>query len=38
MIPKIKVELTENFDNLDLGVESIRSWKDFEMKFCKPNR
>lgn len=33
IIPKRRVDLTENFDKVDLGVEAIGSWKEFEKKF-----
>lgn len=33
VIPKRKVDLTENFDKVDLGVKSIGSWEEFEEKF-----
>ncbi|MCP8312998.1 MAG: hypothetical protein H3Z53_01310 [archaeon] len=33
IIPKRRVDLTENFDKVDLGVEAIGSWKEFERKF-----
>ncbi|MDH5704298.1 MAG: hypothetical protein OEY99_08795 [Aigarchaeota archaeon] len=33
IIPKRRADLTENFDKVDLGVESIGSWKEFERKF-----
>jgi len=33
IIPKRRVDLTENFDKVDLGVEAIGSWKQFEKKF-----
>ncbi|MFQ6095162.1 MAG: hypothetical protein ACE5NN_03355 [Candidatus Bathyarchaeia archaeon] len=32
IIPKRKVDLTLNFDKIDLGVEAIRSWKEFEKR------
>ena len=32
IVPKRRVDLTENFDNVDLGVEGIGSWKQFEKK------
>lgn len=32
IIPKRKVDLTLNFDKVDLGVEAIRSWKEFEKR------
>jgi bifunctional DNA-binding transcriptional regulator/antitoxin component of YhaV-PrlF toxin-antitoxin module len=33
IVPKRRVDLTENFDKVDLGVEAIGSWKQFEKKF-----
>jgi bifunctional DNA-binding transcriptional regulator/antitoxin component of YhaV-PrlF toxin-antitoxin module len=33
LVPKRRVDLTECFDKVDLGVESIESWKQFEKKF-----
>lgn len=33
IIPKRRVDLTEDFDKVDLGVETIGSWKEFEKKF-----
>lgn len=33
IIPKRRIDLTENFDKIDLGVDSIGSWKQFEKKF-----
>ncbi|MEM2146579.1 MAG: hypothetical protein QW279_14555 [Candidatus Jordarchaeaceae archaeon] len=33
IIPKRRIDLTENFDKIDLGVDSIESWKQFEKKF-----
>ena len=33
IIPKRRIDLTENFDKVDLGVEAIGSWKQFEKKF-----
>lgn len=32
IVPKRRVDLTENFDKVDLGVEAIGSWKQFEKK------
>ncbi len=32
IIPKRRVDLTENFDKVDLGVEAIGNWKEFEKK------
>jgi bifunctional DNA-binding transcriptional regulator/antitoxin component of YhaV-PrlF toxin-antitoxin module len=33
IVPKRHVDLTENFDKVDLGVEAIGDWKEFEKKF-----
>lgn len=32
LVPKRKVDLTAHFDKVDLGVDSIGNWKDFEKK------
>jgi bifunctional DNA-binding transcriptional regulator/antitoxin component of YhaV-PrlF toxin-antitoxin module len=32
VVPKRKVDLTECFDQIDLGVESIGSWTQFEKR------
>ena len=33
LVPKRRVDLTADFDRVDLGVESIGSWKEFQKKF-----
>jgi bifunctional DNA-binding transcriptional regulator/antitoxin component of YhaV-PrlF toxin-antitoxin module len=33
IVPKRRVDLTVNFDKVDLGVEAVGSWKEFEKKF-----
>jgi bifunctional DNA-binding transcriptional regulator/antitoxin component of YhaV-PrlF toxin-antitoxin module len=33
ILPKRRIDLTENFDKVDLGVESIGSWNEFQKKF-----
>jgi len=33
IIPKRRIDLTQNFDKVDMGVETIGSWKEFEKKF-----
>ena len=38
IVPKRRVDLTENFDKVDLGVESIESWKQFEKKFYEAGK
>jgi bifunctional DNA-binding transcriptional regulator/antitoxin component of YhaV-PrlF toxin-antitoxin module len=32
LVPKRRVDLTECFDKVDLGVKSIGSWSEFEKK------
>jgi len=38
VIPKRRIDLTEDFDNVDLGVEAIESWKEFEKRFHEASR
>ena len=38
LIPKRRVDLTECFDKVDLGVESIESWKQFEKRFYEAGK
>jgi len=33
IVPKRRVDLTKDFDRIDLGVDAIGSWKEFEKKF-----
>jgi len=33
IIPKNKMDLTVFFDKVDLGVEAIGNWKEFEKRF-----
>ena len=33
LVPKHRVDLTECFDSVDLGVEAIGNWKQFEKRF-----
>jgi bifunctional DNA-binding transcriptional regulator/antitoxin component of YhaV-PrlF toxin-antitoxin module len=33
IVPKRRVDLTESFDKVDLGVEAVGSWKQFEKRF-----
>jgi len=33
IVPKRHVDLTEKFDKVDLGVEAIGHWKEFEKRF-----
>ncbi len=38
LVPKRHVDLTENFDKVDLGVEAIGSWKQFEKKIYEVSK
>jgi bifunctional DNA-binding transcriptional regulator/antitoxin component of YhaV-PrlF toxin-antitoxin module len=38
IVPKRRVDLTESFDKVDLGVEAIESWRQFEKKFYEVSR
>ncbi|MFP3945938.1 MAG: AbrB/MazE/SpoVT family DNA-binding domain-containing protein [Halobacteriota archaeon] len=33
IIPKKRPDLTKYFDSVDMGVEAIEDWKEFEEKF-----
>lgn len=33
IVPRRRVDLTEGFDKVDLGVEAIGSWREFEKRF-----
>jgi len=33
IVPKRRIDLTENFDKVDIGMESIGSWNEFQKKF-----
>jgi bifunctional DNA-binding transcriptional regulator/antitoxin component of YhaV-PrlF toxin-antitoxin module len=33
IVPRRRIDLTANFDKVELGVESIGSWKEFQKKF-----
>lgn len=35
LVPKMHIDLTENFDKLDLGVDSIGDWKQFQKRFSE---
>ena len=35
LVPKRRVDLTEYFDSVDLGVKSIGSWSEFEKKISE---
>jgi len=37
LIPKTRIDLTEDFDKVDLVVESIGDWKEFEKKARGPH-
>ena len=37
LVPKRRVDLTEYFDKIDLGVESIGNWSAFEKKAHEEN-
>jgi bifunctional DNA-binding transcriptional regulator/antitoxin component of YhaV-PrlF toxin-antitoxin module len=38
LIPKRRVDLTQFFDKVDLGVEALGSWKQFEKKFSEASK
>ncbi len=38
VVPRRRVDLTESFDKVDLGVDSIGSWTQFEKKFSEANK
>jgi bifunctional DNA-binding transcriptional regulator/antitoxin component of YhaV-PrlF toxin-antitoxin module len=38
LVPKRRVDLTDNFDKVDLGVEAIGSWKQFEKKIYEVSK
>ena len=38
LVPKRRVDLTENFDKVDLDVEAIGSWKQFEKKIYEAGK
>lgn len=38
LVPKRRVDLTECFDKVDLGIESIGSWSAFEKKFSEERK
>ncbi len=38
LVPKRRVDLTARFDKVDLGVESIGSWKEFEKKLYEESK
>ena len=38
ILPKRKVDLTAFFDKIDLGVEAIGNWREFEKKFYEGSK
>jgi bifunctional DNA-binding transcriptional regulator/antitoxin component of YhaV-PrlF toxin-antitoxin module len=38
LIPKRCIDLTQCFDKVDLGVEAIGNWKQFEKNFHEANK
>ncbi|HMK95242.1 MAG TPA: hypothetical protein VK536_07565 [Candidatus Limnocylindrales bacterium] len=38
LVPKRRVDLTEYFDKVDLGIDAIGSWTEFEKKFWKSQK
>ncbi len=38
LIPKRRIDLTQCFDKVDLGVEAIGNWKQFEKKFHEASK
>jgi bifunctional DNA-binding transcriptional regulator/antitoxin component of YhaV-PrlF toxin-antitoxin module len=38
LVPKRRVDLTQCFDKVDLGVSAIGSWAQFEKKFSEANK
>jgi len=38
VVPKRRVDLTACFDKVDLGVDAIGSWVQFEKKFSEANK
>jgi bifunctional DNA-binding transcriptional regulator/antitoxin component of YhaV-PrlF toxin-antitoxin module len=38
LVPKRRVDLTECFDKVDLGVESIGGWNQFERRFYEAEK
>jgi len=38
ILPKRKVDLTAFFDKIDLGVEAIGNWGEFEKKFYEGSK
>lgn len=37
IVPRRRVDLTEGFDKVDLGVETIGDWKEFQKKLLEVN-
>lgn len=38
LIPKRRIDLTQCFDKIDLGVEAIGNWRQFEKKFHEADK
>jgi len=38
LVPKRRVDLTECFDKVDLGVDAIENWAKFEKKFSEARK
>lgn len=38
LIPKRRIDLTQCFDKVDLGVKAIGNWKQFENKFHEASK
>ena len=38
LVPKHHIDLTEYFDKLDLGVDSIGDWKQFQKRFSEAHQ
>jgi bifunctional DNA-binding transcriptional regulator/antitoxin component of YhaV-PrlF toxin-antitoxin module len=37
IVPRRRVDLTESFDNVDLGVDTIGNWKEFQKRLFEPS-
>jgi hypothetical protein len=38
LIPKRRIDLTQSLDKVDLGIEAIGNWRQFEKKFYKDSK
>ncbi len=38
LVPKRRIDLTECFDKVDLGVESIENWQKFQKRFYEAGK